>query len=106
LQSGGRVASEEARLDGTTSRADTLAETLQSTLVAGGLYPDLESPRSVGYNSHQTFRPHVTLARKVHRAPRVTKMEPVIWTCNDFVLVDSKTLPEGSVYTVLERFSF
>lgn len=51
------------------------------------------------------FRPHVTLARKVHRSPRATAMPPVTWSFTDFVLVDSKTLPAGSIYTVLERFT-
>ena len=54
----------------------------------------------------EQFRPHVTLARKVYRPPRVMEIDPVTWSLADFVLVDSKTLPEGSVYTVLERFPF
>lgn len=50
------------------------------------------------------FRPHVTLARKVYRSARTIELQPVTWSFTDFVLVDSKTLPEGAVYTVLERF--
>lgn len=50
------------------------------------------------------FRPHVTLARKVNRFARTIGMRPVTWSFTDFVLVDSKTLPAGSIYTVLERF--
>jgi RNA 2',3'-cyclic 3'-phosphodiesterase len=72
-----------------------LADALKSRLTAAGFAPDLKP-----------FQPHVTLARKAHYPPRLTKMEPVTWSFADFVLVDSKTLPEGSVYTILDRFSF
>jgi 2'-5' RNA ligase len=81
-----------------------LARRLQDALAASGFAPDLKSSWSVEVNITRPFRPHVTLARKVQRPSRVTEMEPVTWIFADFVLVDSKTLPEGSVYTVLERF--
>ena len=70
------------------------ADALKSRLAAAGLSPDLKP-----------FQPHVTLARKAHHPPRLTKMQPVTWSFADFVLVDSQTLPEGSVYTILDRFS-
>jgi len=72
-----------------------LAATLKSRLTAAGFAPDLKP-----------FRPHVTLARGAHHPPRLTKMEPVIWCFTDFVLADSKTHPDGSVYTILRRFAF
>jgi RNA 2',3'-cyclic 3'-phosphodiesterase len=75
--------------------AVALADTLKSRFSAAGFTPDLKP-----------FRTHVTLARKVHPRRPLTTMEPIIWSFTDFVLVDSKTLPEGSVYTVLERFPF
>lgn len=84
----------------------SLAGRLQDPLAARGFAPDLKSSWSVGLKITRQFQPHVTLARKVHRPPRTMEMEPVTWSFTDFVLVDSKTLPEGSVYTVLERFSF
>jgi len=31
-------------------------------------------------------------------------MQPVTWSFTGFVLVESKTLPEGAVYTVVEKF--
>jgi len=74
----------------TKGKEAALADALKSRLVAA--------------NDDREFRPHVTLARKVDHPPRLTKMEPLTWSFTDFVLVDSKTLPEGSVYTVLERF--
>jgi len=68
---------------------------------------DLSAGRGlVGFGITRQFRPHVTLARGVQCPPSVMQMQPVTWGFTDFVLVDSKTLPEGSVYTVLERFSF
>jgi 2'-5' RNA ligase len=74
-----------------------LTQRLQELLLAGGFAPD-------GIN--RVFRPHVTLARKVHRPPRIQKIQPVTWCFTDFVLVNSKTLPGGSIYAVLERLSF
>jgi 2'-5' RNA ligase len=65
---------------------------------------NLKSSGSVRFDITRAFRPHVTLARKVHRPPRFMEMEAVTWSFADFALVESKTLPEGSVYTVLERF--
>lgn len=83
-----------------------LARGLQDLLLGRGFAPDLKSSGSVGAGVPRRSRPHVTVARKVHRPPLVTEMHPVIWTFGDFVLVDSKTLPEGSVYTVLQTFPF
>ena len=75
--------------------AAALARMIQELLTEGGFAPDFTiSP----------FRPHVTVARKVNRSTRAIDIEPVTWTCSDFVLVDSKTRSDGAVYTVLERF--
>lgn len=82
--------------------AAVLARRLQDRLITNGFTPDW----SVGSSKTRRFRPHVTLVRKVQRPPNLMEMQPVTWGFTDFVLVDSKTLPEGSVYTVLERFSF
>ena len=82
------------------------ARRLQERLAAGGFTPDLKSSVSVSASIIKPFRPHVTLARKVQRPPSVREMQPVTWGFTDLVLMDSKTLPGGSVYTVLERFSF
>lgn len=81
-----------------------LARRLRDGLSASGFAPDLKSSWSVGVDLAKPFRPHVTLARKVHRLPCAMEIAPVAWSFADFVLVDSKTLPEGSIYTVLERF--
>lgn len=81
-----------------------LARSLQERLAACGFAPDRKSPLPVGSDMTDPFRPHVTLARKVQRPPRILKMQPVTWGFTDFVLVDSRRLPEGSVYTILERF--
>ncbi|HEY6516012.1 MAG TPA: RNA 2',3'-cyclic phosphodiesterase, partial [Steroidobacteraceae bacterium] len=70
-----------------------LARRLHDELAACGFAPDLKP-----------FRPHVTVARKAHRAPRAMEMQPVTWSFVDLVLVDSRTLPEGAAYTVLEKF--
>lgn len=87
------------------ARTVALARRLRQLLSESAFARDRESPGSVGADTARRFRPHVTLARKVRRPPRAVAMPPVTWGLADFVLVDSKTLPEGSVYTVLERFS-
>ncbi|HEX5458452.1 MAG TPA: RNA 2',3'-cyclic phosphodiesterase [Steroidobacteraceae bacterium] len=89
--------------DQAPARVTALARGLQERLSESGFAPDLKGPGSVGLNITRPFRPHVTVARKVYRSPRI-EMQPVTWSFTDLVLVDSKTLPEGSVYTVLERF--
>lgn len=50
------------------------------------------------------FRPHLTLARKVRRAPRRAEVEPLVWPAQEFVLVESVTDPAGSRYTVRRRW--
>lgn len=82
-----------------------LAQSLQDRLAACGFAPDRKRAWSVGVNITSPFRPHVTLARKVYRSPRTIEMQPVTWSFTDFVLVDSKTRPEGAVYTVVGKFS-
>lgn len=81
-----------------------LARRLQGRLAASGFAPDLKRSSSVEVEITRQFRPHVTLARKVHRPLGGIEWDPVTWSFADFVLVDSKTLPEGPVYAVLERF--
>jgi 2'-5' RNA ligase len=81
-----------------------LAGRLEEGLTKGGFAPDLESSCSVERNLRRPFRPHVTLVRKVLRPPAAMETDLVTWRFADFVLVDSETLPEGPVYSVLERF--
>jgi RNA 2',3'-cyclic 3'-phosphodiesterase len=81
-----------------------LATGLKTQLIAAGFAPDLKP-----------FRPHVTLARKVRVARPADRrqhdgkddplrQQPVIWTFNQFALVDSRTCAHGPVYTVLDSF--
>ncbi|MFA5530398.1 MAG: RNA 2',3'-cyclic phosphodiesterase [Thiohalomonadaceae bacterium] len=50
------------------------------------------------------FRPHLTVMRKARRGPAVALVEPIPWSVDDFVLVESVTFPEGSRYQVLRRW--
>lgn len=84
--------------------ASALSEALNSRLVAAGFTPDLKSSGSVGKHQAQEFRPHVTLARKVAHPIHPVPIQPVLWSFSGFTLVDSRTQPSGSVYTVLQTF--
>jgi len=55
--------------------------------------------------SDHAFRPHVTLARKVHRAIVPRRIEELETWIEEFYLVRSETLPEGSRYTRLKGWS-
>jgi RNA 2',3'-cyclic 3'-phosphodiesterase len=70
-----------------------LVTDLGRALRGAGLIPD---PRP--------FVAHVTLARRVVSPPARDVHPPVPWRVRGFVLVESRTLPEGARYQVLERF--
>jgi 2'-5' RNA ligase len=78
----------------TPAAAARLVDSLGAALTAGGFAPDLKLP----------YRAHVTLARKVRRAARVPPIAPRTWTFDSFALVESRTRPEGSDYTVVASY--
>lgn len=52
------------------------------------------------------FRPHMTLARKVRRAPpEETAVPSLVWPVRDYCLVESRLSAVGPSYTVLRRFA-
>lgn len=71
-----------------------VAGQLQARLVAGGFAPDLKP-----------FRPHVTVARKVARANALGAMPAVLWRFTELALIESRTLPAGPLYSVVESYS-
>lgn len=70
-----------------------LARILTTETAAAGFRPDLKP-----------FRAHVTVARKVTRAPRPSPMGKVHWSFESFGLVESRTLAEGPVYSVVDSY--
>ena len=73
--------------------AAALAQSLSAGTLAAGFSPDLKP-----------FRVHVTVARKVARPPRSCEMRRVVWSFDEFALVESRTLEKGPVYSVVESY--
>lgn len=73
--------------------AQNLARALGQRCAAAGFNPDLKP-----------FREHVTLARKVVKARFDARIHPVRWEFAAFTLLESRTLPSGSVYSVVESY--
>ncbi|MGH8319361.1 MAG: RNA 2',3'-cyclic phosphodiesterase [Steroidobacteraceae bacterium] len=74
--------------------AAALARRLQALLAERGFAPDLKP-----------FRPHVTVVRKVSHPGRIASMPPVVWRFTELALIESRTLPEGALYSVVESFA-
>lgn len=87
------VATASGSPDGGHSIANALVGILQRETGSAGFAPDLKP-----------FRPHVTLARKVAFLKTVLRMEPVEWRFAGFALLESRTDPDGPVYTVLQSY--
>lgn len=73
--------------------ARALAAALQRNVAHAGFAPDVKP-----------FRAHVTVARKVVRPHALGPMHPVHWPIGGFALVESRTLAEGSRYTVVRSW--
>ena len=73
--------------------AGRLARRLADALAQRGFTPDLKP-----------FRPHVTVVRKVSRPGSLGKMHPVVWRFTELALIESRTLPEGPLYSVVESY--
>ena len=50
------------------------------------------------------FHAHLTLLRKAKRGTQWDSPEPIQWPVDEFVLVESSTLPEGAEYRVIARW--
>lgn len=68
-------------------------ERLQDRLAASGFASYLKP-----------FRAHVTVARKVLRAGAAGEMHPVLWRFSTLALIESRTLPAGALYSVIESY--
>ncbi|MDX2312493.1 MAG: RNA 2',3'-cyclic phosphodiesterase [Gammaproteobacteria bacterium] len=68
----------------------SLAGSLQVALGACGL--QTETP---------PYQPHITLARKIERAPGINRIAPIAWSIRHFSLVESVTGPRAASYQIL-----
>lgn len=71
-----------------------LASALKQAMIGCGLEPE-----------SRPFQAHLTLMRKVRRAPEGEPPAGITWPVSDFALVVSDTLPEGVRYAVLRRWA-
>ena len=71
-----------------------------------GLAADLWAALApIGFTADsRTYKPHVSLVRRVPGGLGSRLPEPVSWPVSEFVLARSETRPEGAVYTLVERF--
>lgn len=53
---------------------------------------------------NRPYRAHLTLARKVNKAPPSRKFDPIVWPVDAFTLVESRTLPGGAEYRILNTW--
>jgi 2'-5' RNA ligase len=51
------------------------------------------------------FRVHVTLARKVPHGSHEHTVQSVLWSFTDCALIESRTGPGGSLYSILGSWS-
>ncbi|NIM29074.1 MAG: RNA 2',3'-cyclic phosphodiesterase [Gammaproteobacteria bacterium] len=70
-----------------------LASTLTAALVECGHRPE-----------SRPFRAHITVARKVRKAPRASLHDAVHWRVDAFHLIASETRPEGARYRRLRSW--
>ncbi len=85
---------------GPSGHREPLAQLAQLTDCLWSALESLGIPRE-----RRPLMPHVTLCRKVQRAPRLELSRPVRWRATDFALVESVTASSGAEYTVVAQFS-
>jgi 2'-5' RNA ligase len=76
------------------SHAAMLSARLRERALAANFSPDLKP-----------FRPHVTLARKVTHDEPLVPIKPIPWRFTSLALLDSRTLPSGAIYSVVNSWA-
>lgn len=64
----------------------------------------LETSRDGFADMHETFVPHVTMARHCKLFPAPRAIPAIEWKVQDFVLIDVRSTPGGPVYRVLRHW--
>ena len=86
-----------------TTSVSSDAGHLLATAVVGIL--QRETSRAGFTPDFKPFRAHVTVARKVARLSHALRMQEVQWPITDLALVESVTLAEGPLYSVLDSWA-
>lgn len=61
--------------------------------------------RSCGYEAEKrAYSPHVSVIRKLNRAPELVAFDPLLWKVDNFVLVESRAAETGVRYQVVESY--
>lgn len=84
-----------------------LKENGQLLTLAGEIHNEM---KKLGYTSDKNFHPHITLGRiKRDRKVNLTKLSSINFDINfsasSFHLMESKLLPTGSKYSIIEKYS-
>lgn len=59
-----------------------------------------------GYRPEQRpYNPHVSIARNLLVTPHNIEFEPIAWKLDRFVLVESKAIPAGVEYQVIDEYA-
>ncbi len=61
--------------------------------------------KTCGYRAEKRpYHPHVTFARKLTSPPRCAPFEPLCWSVDNFVLIESRPVDGGVRYEVMETY--
>ena len=112
IQAAGSEVSRVPKFDLSFDRIESVRRSRILWLAANAPAPLLELVRRLQnkalsqqpQSQREDFIAHVTLARDVQRLTRTMNIEPIHWTSDELVLVESQLSSQGSQYSILDRW--